>query len=172
MNKHFLLILSFIAALAIVSCLPEDDLVYDSPAVVEFKNHTLGQYRDTLISKGISVVAGTQTDSTRSVLLNVRGTDTVYVQLVGPQRREDLQINFNVRASSTAVEGVHFNFRPAGARNVIIPANSSIGYILLDLIPNSLPTVGASVVTNIDLLGNEAIKPSPNYDVFKVTMVR
>jgi hypothetical protein len=173
MKKYILrIVLPLIIAGMILGCLPEDELEYNGPALVEFKNHTREWNTAFRNTYGVYTGAGTQTDSTRTAMLNVRGTDTILVQLVGRQRASAEALTFSVRSSSTAVEGTHFNFNPAGTREVTIPANSSFGYILVNMVPNSLPTVGNEVRIDIDLEGNSALQPSPNYDVFKLTLRR
>lgn len=170
MKNKYILILFLAVCVMTFSCLPEDHLEYSGPTLVEFKNYTLGQLTSVLTAKGVSNSSstGTQTDSSRTVFVNVRGTDTVLVQLVGPQRNEPTVINYSVRSTSTAVEGTHYNFKPTGARSVTIPANSSFGYILMEIIPGSVTS--GTVNTKIDLLGNETIKANPNYDAFIVTI--
>jgi hypothetical protein len=171
--KHFCLFLA--SAAALTSCMPdpeEEALVYKGPGIVEFKNHTLGVISSVLDAKGIARTAGfTQTDSSRTVLINKRVTDTVFVQLVGPHRGSATDLNFDVQTTSTAVEGVHYSFRPAGNKKVIIPENSSRGIILVDVIPNSL--IGTETVKlSLSLQGNQEIKPSKNYDSFHITFKR
>lgn len=156
----------------LAGCLPdkeEDALIYKGPTVVEFKNFTLGQAASVLTAKG--VVNSGQTDSTRIVLLNTRGTDSVLVQLIGEQRSTPTVLSYTVRTTSTAVEGTNYNFRPAGARTVTIPANSSSAYILLDMIPNSF-AAGITRTVAIDLLGNSEIAPTPGYKKFIVSIRR
>jgi len=154
---------------SLFGCLPKDDNTYERDSVVEFKNHTRGVAAANLTARGIT---SSSTDSTRTVLLNTRGTDTIYVQLVGPQTSSPLDVNFSVRGTSTAVEGTNYNFRPAGNRKVTIPANSSVGYLLVDMIPNSIATVGDTRILRVDLLGSSAIQPSANYKKFILTLRR
>lgn len=175
MKKRIFIIFSCLASIGLLyGCLPdkaEDALVYKGPTQVEFKNFTLGQLTAALNSKGVYATTA-QTDSTRTVLLNSRGTDSVLVQLVGPQSSTPIDINYNVRPTSTAIEGTNYAFIPAGARKVTIPANSSSAYILISMIPNSITTVGTTRTIAIDLLGNAQIAPSPNYNKFIVTLRR
>lgn len=156
------------------SCFPENDLVYDGPTQVEFKNHTLGQLSSVLNTKGIvtSPTTQVQTDSTRFILINTRTVDTIYVQLVGPQRSSDTDINFSLRSTNTAVEGTHFTFSPSGTRKVTIPAGKSVGYILTRPIANSITPVGGTVTMAFDLLGASDIKANPNYKSFILTLKR
>lgn len=158
-----------------VGCFPEKSetaLIYDGPVVVEVKNFTLGQLATVLSAKGVSTTAGTQTDSTRTVLLNTRGTDSVLVQLVGPQSAGAIDVNFRVRATSTAVEGTHYNFNPAGVRKVTFAPNTSQAYIKINMVPNSLTTVGDQRTVQIDLLSDGEVKPNPNFSKFFVTLRR
>lgn len=158
-----------------VGCFPEKAetaLIYNGPTVVEIKNFTLGQQASVLTAKGVSTTGGTQTDSTRTVLLNVRGIDSVLVQLIGPQSAAPIDVNFSVRSTSTAVEGTHYTFNPTGIRKVTFAPNTSLAYIRLNMIPNSLPTVGDQRTVIIDLLADGTAKPNPNFNKFIVTLRR
>lgn len=187
--KYYLVILCI--GFMFSGCLPDpakEGLVYKGPTVVEFKNQNLGMLRAPLDAKGVYRCTA-QTDSSRTVnqnanssfrcntaealaAANARGTDTVFVQLVGPQRSSDTELTFGIKSLSTAVEGVHYDFRPAGNRKVIIPANKSVGYILIDIKPTGLTTAGESVRLGLDLLGNDEIKATKFYDDFYVTFRR
>ncbi len=160
----------FVACAVITGCLPEKAdtaLEYKGPTVVEFKNFTLGQTTTALSGKGVSIAAAdAQTDSTHTVMLNTRGTDSLLVQLVGPQSSSPIVVNYTVRAANTAVEGTHYNFVPAGARSVTIAPNTSSAYILISMIPNSIPVVGDTRLLAIDLTGASGISPSANFKVF------
>lgn len=169
---YFISILSFCEFLS--SCLPEkaeDALVYKGPTVVEIKNQTLGVLATVLTPKGI-YTSTAQTDSSRSVLLNSRGIDSILVQLVGPQSSSPTVLNYSVRSTSTAIEGTNYNIVPASARTLTIPANSSSAYIQVAMIPNSLTTVGTTRTVIIDLLGNATTLPNPNYSKFIITIRR
>ncbi len=156
-------------------CFPEKSetaLIYNGPVVAEIKNFTLGQQASVLTAKGVSTTAGTQTDSTRTVMLNTRGTDSVLVQLVGPQSSAPIDVNFSVRSTSTAVEGTNYAFVPAGLRKVTFAPNTSLAYIRLNLVANSLTTVGDQRTVIIDLLSDGQVKPNPNFNKFIVTLRR
>src|SRR5476651_326586 len=160
-------IISYITVVLTISvilsgCLPEQDdkrLVYQGATEVEFKNFTAGQIATakrsdgsglessaSLTGRGISTsAADAQTDTTHAIHIGnpsptgfIRATDSILVQLVGPQVSTPTVVNFSVRSTSTAVEGTHFTFSPAGTRTVTIPANSSSAYILVNTIPNSV----------------------------------
>ncbi len=163
----------FVLGTIFVGCFPEKAetrLIYDGPVVAEIKNFTFGQQASVLAAKGVFTT--TQTDSSRTVLLNVRGTDSVLVQLVGPQSAAPIDVNFRVRPTSTAVEGTHYTFNPAAARKVTFAPNTSLAYIKLNMIPNSLTTVGDQRTVIIDLLSDGQVKPNPNFSKFIVTLRR
>jgi len=171
MKKIISYITVVIAAFAVLTgCLPEKAdtaLEYHGPTEIEFKNFTLGQLTAVLNLKGISTAAAdAQTDTTHTALINVRTTDSLLVQLVGPQVSTPTVVSYTVRPASTAVEGTHYNFNPAGARTVTIPANSSSAYILINPVANSIPVVGNSVMLIVDLTGAGAILPSHNFKSF------
>lgn len=163
-----------IVSIYLSGCLPEkaeDALIYKGPTVVEIKNQTLGVLATVLTAKGV-YTSTSQTDSSRTVLLNSRGIDSILVQLVGSQSSSPTVINYSVRSTSTAVEGTNYNFIPSTARTVTIPANSSSAYIQVAMIPNSLTTSGTTRTVIIDLLGNSTILPSANYKKFILTIRR
>jgi hypothetical protein len=154
----------FCLSICVSSCMPKDDLVYTGPSVIEFKNHLQGRIATSLPVGVISNGA-----LTRSIRVNTRVTDTIFVQLVGPQLSVASVLPFTVNSTSTAVEGVHYNFNAASPKTVTIPANSSVGYVLVNPVPNSI--VGtATFPLVIDLVGTEQIKPSPNYKTFTLTL--
>jgi hypothetical protein len=168
MKKIFIYGLTlFGLSLSMVGCMPKDDLEYDGPNVVEFKNHL--QSRVTA-----SLPAGVTANGalTRTIRVTNRVTDTIFVQLVGPQQSSPIDLNFNVDAASTSVAGTHYNLRPVGSTRVTIPANSSVGYLLTDVVAASIPvTTPATTYTLIfNLVGNEQIKASPNFSKFTLTL--
>ncbi|RYE26797.1 MAG: hypothetical protein EOP45_03210 [Sphingobacteriaceae bacterium] len=175
MKKHIIYIfIVTISSLGFYGCLPdkaEDAFVYKGAPVVEIKNQTLGVLATVLNAKGVYATTS-QTDSSRTVLLNSRGIDSILVQLVGPQSSSPTILNYSVRSTSTAVEGTNYNFVPANARTVTIPANSSSAYIQIAMIANSLTTAGTTRTVIIDLLGNSTILPNPNYSKFLLTIRR
>lgn len=167
----------------ITGCLPEKaetGLTYKGPTVVEVKNQTLGQITAQLNARGIYTTTA-QSDSSRTVLINSRPTDSILVQLVGPQSSSAIDINYTVRSTvpasapvgtTLAVEGTNYNFRTVGARKVTFAPNTSQAYILVDIIPNSIPTVGQQRILSIDITGNAQIAPSVNYSKFLLMLRR
>jgi len=113
-----------------------------------------------------------QVPSNPTLGANARGTDSILVQLVGPQRSTPTVVNYSVRPVSgtiTAVEGTNYSFIPAGARTVTIPANSSSAWILIN-IPATSDASGTSKTLAIDLLGASDAGASPNYAKFILTI--
>ena len=196
MRKIILYITLVVAGCAVMSgCLPEKDdtrLAYKGPTVVAFKNFTAGQVAtlkipgtvpaqesaSSLTYRGISTAgADAQTDSTHAIHIGnpsptgfVRATDSILVQLVGPQVSTPTVVNFTVRSTSTAVEGTNFTLSPAGARTVTIPANSSSAYILVNTIPNSVNAGPATII--LDLAGAPGIPPSFNFKSFYIKLIK
>jgi len=101
---------------------------------------------------------------------NARGTDSIMVQLVGPQRSTPTVINYTVRPASTAVEGADYNFIPANARTVTIPANSSSAYILVNIPQKAVGAPITSVKLILDLQGASDAAASANYNKFLLTI--
>lgn len=80
------------------------------------------------------------------------------VNMTGYQSPQDIRLKFKVvDEESTAIEGYHYTF-PNG-NDIIIPANSSFGYLEV----NVLPDPSGSAVLVVELLGDENIKPMDNY---------
>ncbi|WP_048919228.1 hypothetical protein [Rufibacter radiotolerans] len=183
LNYAFLLLAG---TFLLASCLPEENeeaLKYQGSTYVEFKNQTLGILASTLRARGV-VTSTAQTDSSRVIAAKqysttsgttttttaARTVDSVLVQLVGPHRSTPTEVTFEVIAGSTAVQGTDFTLDAANTGNkVVIPANSSFGYILLK------PIVGGSAAgttkrVGFKLLDAGEVKASPNYDTFYVSI--
>ncbi|MBB2146250.1 hypothetical protein GM921_12185 [Pedobacter sp. LMG 31464] len=98
------------------------------------------------------------------------GSDNAKVQLVGAQRTADLELTYTVDASSTAVEGVHYSLPNKG--KFTLPANSSFGYIKINLIPGSIPnnTTTSQKKLVLKLAGNADVPASANYKTYTLTI--
>ena len=167
MKKLFIYgLLLFGFSSVLTSCMPKDDLIYSGPAVAEFKNHLFGRVAASLPA---GVVSGaTNVALGRRIRVTTRVTDTIFVQLVGPQFTSAVNIPFTIGAASTAVEGTHYNFVPTGARSVTIPANSSVGYILTKPVATSV-TGTATFPLILNLGSSDQVKASENYKTFTLT---
>lgn len=86
-------------------------------------------------------------------------TATVQVQLIGEQRSSNLDVNFSVNGSSTAVAGTHYNI--ATPSPVTIAANSSTVNIVINLVAGSLEA-GQSRTLLLDLGGGQGVDASVN----------
>ncbi|RYF20772.1 MAG: hypothetical protein EOO42_11795 [Flavobacteriales bacterium] len=163
MKKIFIYGLSILTLGTVVfGCMPKDDLTYQGPTVVEVKNHLFSRVA-TRQPAGVTA----NTFLSRTVSVNTRVTDTIYVQLVGAQIPAATEIPFTV--TGTAVAGTHYNFRPAGNNKVTIPANSSTGFLLVDMVPGSV-TGTATFPLNITLGANGQVAVSENYKTFTLTL--
>ena len=152
--------------LASASCMEERELRYTGPTVVEFKNHLFGRVASYLPEGVLPNASGSpMTLLSKSISVDERGVDSVLVQLIGPQLSNDAEIEFSISEESSAVEGEHFEFVNPGTRTFTIPANSSSGYIVYEVIPGSVAD-GESVALILNLIGNNQIGISKNYSAF------
>lgn len=90
------------------------------------------------------------------------GTITVSVQLIGEQRTSDLQANFTVDGSSTAVAGTHYNILTSSP--VTIAAGTSKVDIEVEVIDGSLAAGASSVTLILNLEGTNEVQADPNLD--------
>ena len=90
--------------------------------------------------------------------------DSLRVNLVGPQRSTDVSITFAVDASSTAVAGTHYQFITTG-NSVVIPANSSYGYIKFFVLDDNIAPSTTTQNLRINLTGGD-VPASVNYSNF------
>lgn len=168
------ILFSIVASASLVGCLPDDKTEYKGDTLVEFKNSDLGMLSAVLNGKGVvtAPAAQVQTVSSKGILINTRTADTLLVQLVGPQKSQATTITYAIRAGSTAVEGTNFSFATPNARTVVIPANSSVGYLIVRPIANSITTVGDTRTLGIDMVSADGATVSPNYKSFTYSLKR
>ncbi|WP_316838416.1 hypothetical protein [Pedobacter gandavensis] len=102
--------------------------------------------------------------------VTIAGYDSVKVQLVGPQRSADLELSYTVDPISTAIAGTHYNIPNLG--KFILPANSSFGYIRVNLIPGSIPNnlTASQKKLVLNLTGNTEVPASVNYKKYTLTI--
>lgn len=172
--KYKYIAFSLFALTAFTGCLPEDKTEYKGDTLVEFKNPTLGMYEDVLDAKGIVISPATQVQDvlSKGILINKRTADTVLVQLVGPQRSSPTTVTYALKSGNTAIEGTHYTFATPGARTVVIPANSSVGYLIVKPIANSIATVGQRLTLGVTMISVDGAKISPNYSSFDYSLKR
>lgn len=159
-NKHICLFFCVLSFTALTSCFKTPERNF-SGALIEFKNHRAG-FSAALNTSLLNVSNGIATRSVRQSI----GSDTIYVQLVGAQLPQGLDVNYQVEATSTAVENTHYRF-PASKGVVTIPANSSVGYLIIQTLPNSITAPTEVRTITFTLLGATGdIKASENYKTF------
>jgi hypothetical protein len=148
-------------------------LIYDGPTVVEFKNVYL-EMQNLLGASTINSFGIIASENTSLTSLTVRaasiGTDSIRVQLVGPQLTQATTINYQI--SGDATEGQDYFVTDAAGNNISggnlsIPARRSHGNIYLAINPAAALTLGADTVS-ITLTGTQdgSIKASKNYATF------
>lgn len=145
MKKIFHLFVFLGIALATSSCFKDNRVTWQG-AVLEFD-----QAVTTTPALGVNYPIIT---TTRGAVIRAR------INLVGAHRPNDEVITVAVDPVSTGREGVHFNMRNGG--RVTIPANSSFGFLEVDVL-NPPPAPGTNVVFVFNIQGNENLKPSENY---------
>ncbi|WP_266367582.1 hypothetical protein [Tellurirhabdus rosea] len=152
-----------VMALSLTSCFENPSNLYEGPALVEFKNPRAGFATQPTNNTANAI-------RTRTIRQAI-GRDSIAVQLVGPQRGVATEIPYTVAETSTAREGVNFNF--VGTKGTVtIPANSSVGYLILQVLPAIPATAPATQTVSLalTLTGTEEIKPSENYKTFTFTI--
>jgi hypothetical protein len=181
--KKFSLYISLFAFMAIglAGCFNDREIIYSGPDLAEFKNQHFGRTAATLPAGMIcSGTAGTtsasacgQTMLSRTVRASL-GQDTILVQLVGPQKSSESTASFTVEEYAdaafgangfAAVEGTHYNFvSPKGT--LTIPANSSVGYLIISTVAGSIPTATERRSVRFTITEGGSLKPSENYKTF------
>jgi hypothetical protein len=151
MKKRSKIILLFgvIASTVFASCEAELQ-TYDGPTVVEFAPATAS------IKKGTTAAPGTY---------------TAKVNLVGPQQGSDIVIDYEVDATATTAAAANSYAIEGTAGKITIPANTSFGYVKLNVVPANFPTTGSKTVKLV-LKGNAAVPASENYKTFTLTITQ
>ncbi len=162
-RNPYILVL-FFCVLFLTSCFKTPDRTYIGAAVVEFKNHRAG-FSAALNTSILNVTNGVANRSVRQTI----GNDTVFVQLVGAQLNQAIDVNYQVDATSTAIENTHYRF-PASKGVVTIPANSSVGYLLIQTLPGITSATETRAIVFTLLGASNEIKPSENYKIFTYTI--
>ena len=103
-------------------------------------------------------------------------SDSILVQLVGPQRTSDIRVAYEIgeapEGTVAAIEGDNFTFENAVEGELTIKAGTSSGYIYLN-IPESLNSTSADrVVLLINLTDDSDVAPSQNYRTFTYTITK
>lgn len=121
---------------------------YDGPTFVEFAQVPGGPY-------------------SRSVDED-EGTVGLTVNLIGPQQASDIVVEVTVDAASSAIAGTDYSF-PNGAQ-VTIPANSSSGMLMIEVINDSDDDGPKTVVMELAGTSDGSIEGADNFDDFVLTI--
>lgn len=97
------------------------------------------------------------------------GADTVTteIQLIAPQRDSDLQVNFTVADSSTAVEGTHYNLSSTTAT---IPAGESIAEVSIEVLGNNQDDGDTNYELFLTLQDSESVEAAVNLKTYTLTI--
>jgi hypothetical protein len=160
--KRIFFSLSLLIALAITGCI-KNDLVTWTGSQVEFDAASWNANAAGLTYPILTRVPvyGGAANSTNSPTLITRTTGQfqLRVNLVGPQKSTDQTFNLRVvPGESTAVEGTHY--APIAATGVI-PANSSFGYVTVNIL-NPGASTGSKILV-LELTSNDVLQASVNY---------
>lgn len=95
------------------------------------------------------------------------GTQTVEIQLIGPQRDSDLSVSFSAADSSTAEEGVHYNLPSTSAT---IPANSSQTDVQVEVLDNAEDDGDSNYVLYLNLQDSQGVEAAENLKTHTLTI--
>lgn len=94
-------------------------------------------------------------------------TVTTDIQLIGEQRESDLQVNFTVGDSSTAVEGTHYSL---GSTSATISAGSSKTEVEVQVLDNSVNDGDTNYELFLNLQDSEGVEAAENLKTFTLTI--
>lgn len=95
-------------------------------------------------------------------------TITAQIQLIGPQRSEDLGVIVAADDSSTAVEGIHYEF--VNTSPIIIEADSSIANLQVRILDSPLTSTQSGLLY-LSIQESSGIEPANNFRTFTVTIL-
>jgi hypothetical protein len=149
MNKNTLILAAF-ALISFSSCVKETtNTTYSGPDLIEFANPNY----ITALNPIAKTVLTTVTPK----------IDSMYIQLVAPQRTTATNVNFVVDPTSTAIEGTDFSFTTPTP--VQIASNTSGVKVRLTI---NKVTVQKKIIIN--LAGGDNVTPSANFKTFTFTL--
>lgn len=162
-----------IAGFLLTGCFDEVNKVYDGPPVVEFAQYAqpfASQTGNANYTSTVAFQAGTNT-ATVDVPLKL--------QLIAPHFDADTVIGFeviderldedgDVVATTTAVEGTHYNVTNAN-NQAVFAANSSVTTINVEAIADNLAP-GESVQMILMLTEADVLSPAENYKYYTVVI--
>jgi Flp pilus assembly secretin CpaC len=168
MKKLSYLLMSLTVILSMSSCIKQIEKKYEGGPVVEFDATVLNSattpytYHVTARTTPYGIPT---TTANSTALTRTSGSVKLRVNLVGPQMSTDQTLTYKVitnvtppAGSALATEGTHYTT----GTTFTIPANSSFGEITVNILnPGTSSTTTREV--HLELVGNDAIKPSENY---------
>lgn len=158
----FLAVLVF--ALCLTSCIKNKETIFNDVAVeldaASWNANSAGVSYPILTRMPAFGRASSSANTADSTITRRSGTLRLRVNLVGAQRPENIEVNYEVVPGvTTAVAGVHYAALPG---KVTIPANSSFGYIDVQILnPGATPGTRDLVIR---LTGGPNITVSQNYN--------
>jgi hypothetical protein len=158
--RKILLSISLLSALFFGGCVKNNPvLVQDSK--IEFdaaawNSNALGQTYPILTR---IPALGVATPTSAPSITRTTTSFTVRVNLVGAQRPAATDFTYSVNSASTAVAGTHFT-APSGVGS--IPANSSFGFITVNVINSGVSSATPAVLV-LELTPNSNLGVSVNY---------
>ncbi|MEO6071215.1 MAG: DUF4843 domain-containing protein [Chitinophagaceae bacterium] len=152
------LLISFLFA----SCIKNKEHIYTGSVVeldaATWNANSVGVTYPILTRQPAAGRASSSANASDSIITRRSGTIQLRVNLVGEQRKTDTEITYVVDPTSTALSGTHFSALPG---KVIIPANSSYGFIVIPIL-NPGATSGTKDLI-ITLTGGTNIVVNENY---------
>ena len=154
MSRIKILLLSLSLGLIVLQSCTKDKMnevgtVYTGAPVIEFAHLTGSLNRS---------VAFSSTTATQ-------GTDSVKIQLVGPQRATPTTVTFQVDPTSTAVAGTDYINLTTTTNTVVIPANQSFVWVVFRF---NRPASGTKTLV-LNLVGGDNVGVSQNYKTMTFT---
>jgi hypothetical protein len=167
MKKNILFLLLGISLLC-SSCIKQINKNFTGETIVEFDATVLNSATSPYTYYVVTRIPSDGIPIPTSNAAITRTTTTpiqLRVNLVGPQRSSDEVISYKVMTDVTptapnmlATAGTHFTT----GNTFTIPANSSFGYVTVNIINTGTSSTNPREV-HLELLGNDNIKPSENY---------
>jgi hypothetical protein len=151
--KNFYYI-GIITLISFSSCVKDTtNITYNGPDLVEFANPNY--------IAPLNPIAKTITTTT--IVAGSPRADSMFIQLVGPQRNVDTKVNFEIDALSTAVVGTDYTLiTPSPA---IIPANTSGIKVRV-----TVNKVSAQKKIIFNIISGDNVTPSVNFKTFTFTL--
>jgi hypothetical protein len=143
-----------VTLISLISCVKDTtNTTYNGPDLVEFANPNY--------IAPLNPIA--KTVSTTSIVVGSPRADSMFIQLVGPQRSTDTKVNFEIDALSTAVAGTDYTLTtPSPA---IILANTSGVKVRVTI---NKVTAQKRIIFNIT--SGDNVTPSANFKTFTFTL--